>query len=121
MSLALPLIMAAEVLSNPRATALQSFGQESAQFPSASGCAARPERRGPSAGRIDKSVLTFSEPKRRRDKAHLRYVVTQPCLVCGRQPSDPHHLRFAQARPSLSGTTKQFMGWTEPRNLCRDT
>jgi hypothetical protein len=35
---------------------------------------------------------------RRRDKAHLRFVAAQPCLVCGRAPSDPHHLRFAQRR-----------------------
>jgi hypothetical protein len=27
---------------------------------------------------------------------HLKYIASQPCLVCGRQPSDPHHLRFAQ-------------------------
>ena len=45
---------------------------------------------------IDKSVLAIAEPKRLRDKAHLRFVASQPCLVCGRQPSDPHHLRFAQ-------------------------
>ena len=45
---------------------------------------------------IDKSLLTIAEPKRLRDKAHLRFVASQPCLVCGRQPSDPHHLRFAQ-------------------------
>jgi hypothetical protein len=25
-------------------------------------------------------------------------VVQQPCLVCGREPSDPHHLRFARPR-----------------------
>jgi len=37
---------------------------------------------------------------RRRDKAHLKFVSTRPCLVCGRQPSDPHHLRFAQV-PAL--------------------
>ena len=48
--------------------------------------------------RIDKSVLTIAEPKRLRDKAHLRFVASQPCLICGRQPSDPHHLRFAQPR-----------------------
>jgi len=48
--------------------------------------------------RIDKSQLTIAEPKRLRDKAHLKFVATQPCLVCGRQPSDPHHLRFAQPR-----------------------
>ena len=50
------------------------------------------------AGRIDKSQLVIAEPKRLRDKAHLKFVASQPCLVCGRQPSDPHHLRFAQPR-----------------------
>ena len=35
---------------------------------------------------------------RLRDKEHRRFVATQPCLVCGRAPSDPHHLRFAQPR-----------------------
>jgi hypothetical protein len=49
-------------------------------------------------GKIDKSQLAIAEPKRLRDKAHLKFVASQPCLVCGRQPSDPHHLRFAQPR-----------------------
>jgi len=49
-------------------------------------------------GKIDKSELSIPEPKRLRDKAHLQFVASQPCLVCGRQPSDPHHLRFAQPR-----------------------
>ena len=49
-------------------------------------------------GRIDKSQLSIGEPKRLRDKAHLKFVASQPCLICGRQPSDPHHLRFAQPR-----------------------
>jgi hypothetical protein len=49
-------------------------------------------------GRIDKSQLALAEPKRIRDKAHLKFVASQPCIVCGRQPSDPHHLRFAQPR-----------------------
>jgi hypothetical protein len=31
-----------------------------------------------------------------RDKRHLAFVSAQPCLVCGRIPSDAHHLRFAQ-------------------------
>ena len=47
---------------------------------------------------IDKSILPISEPRRYRDKAHLKFVATQACLVCGRQPSDPHHLGFAQPR-----------------------
>ncbi|MGA7013378.1 MAG: hypothetical protein WBZ16_13680, partial [Pseudolabrys sp.] len=48
--------------------------------------------------RIDKSQLAIAEPKRLRDKAQLRFVASQPCIICGRQPSDPHHLRFAQPR-----------------------
>jgi hypothetical protein len=31
---------------------------------------------------------------RLRDKDHRKFVSTQPCLVCGRTPVDPHHLRF---------------------------
>jgi hypothetical protein len=48
--------------------------------------------------RIDKSVLALPEAKRLKDKQHLRFVAKQPCLVCGREPCDPHHLRFAQSR-----------------------
>ncbi|MGB9042280.1 MAG: Rad52/Rad22 family DNA repair protein [Pseudolabrys sp.] len=51
-----------------------------------------------SPAKIDKSRLAIAEPKRLRDKAHLKFVASQPCLVCGRQRSDPHHLRFAQPR-----------------------
>ncbi len=47
---------------------------------------------------IDKSVLTIPEPRRYRDKAHLKFVASRSCLVCGRMPCDPHHLRFAQVR-----------------------
>jgi hypothetical protein len=43
-------------------------------------------------------VLTIGEPRRYRDKAHLKFVALQACLVCGRQPSDPHHLGFTQPR-----------------------
>jgi hypothetical protein len=32
--------------------------------------------------KIDKSVLTISEPRRHRDKAHLKFVASQPCLIC---------------------------------------
>jgi hypothetical protein len=35
---------------------------------------------------------------RLRDKEHCRFVITQPCLVCGRTPTEAHHLRFAQPR-----------------------
>jgi hypothetical protein len=47
---------------------------------------------------IDKSTLPLSEPRRYRDREHLKFVAAQPCLVCGRRPSDAHHMRFAQPR-----------------------
>ena len=50
------------------------------------------------APQIDKSALAFAEPRRVRDKEHLRYVASQPCLVCGTTPCDAHHIRFAQPR-----------------------
>jgi Rad52/22 family double-strand break repair protein len=67
-----------------------------------------------SNGKIDKSALALPEPKRRRDKAHLRFVASRPCVVCGRQPSDPHHLRFAQPRALGLKVSDEF---TVP--LCR--
>ena len=47
---------------------------------------------------IDKSELRHPETRRIRDREHVRFVTRQPCLVCGRTASDPHHVRFAQHR-----------------------
>jgi hypothetical protein len=44
----------------------------------------------------------------------MRHVIKQPCLVCGRRPSDPHHLRFAQSRALGRKVSDEF---TVP--LCR--
>jgi DNA recombination protein Rad52 len=65
-------------------------------------------------GSIDKSQLAIAEPKRLRDKVHLKFVASQPCLVCGRQPTDPHHLRFTQPRAIGLKVSDEF---TVP--LCR--
>ncbi len=64
--------------------------------------------------KIDKSVLAFPEPRRIRDKEHLKFVGQQPCLICGRAPSDAHHVRFAQLRALGRKVSDQF---TVP--LCR--
>jgi hypothetical protein len=64
--------------------------------------------------KIDKSKLTFGEPRRLRDKAHLKYVASQPCLICGRSPADAHHLRFTQPRAMGLKVSDEF---TVP--LCR--
>ena len=67
-----------------------------------------------SSEKIDKSQLTIGEPKRLRDKEHLKFVASQPCLVCSRQPCDAHHLRFAQPRATGMKVSDEF---TVP--LCR--
>jgi hypothetical protein len=63
---------------------------------------------------IEKAVLAFPEQRRIRDRDHVRYVMKQPCLLCGRRPSDPHHLRFAQGRALGRKVSDEF---TVP--LCR--
>jgi hypothetical protein len=69
---------------------------------------------GAAPAKIDKSVLTISEVRRLRDKTHLKFVASQPCLVCGRSPADAHHLRFAQPRAMGRKVSDEF---TVP--LCR--
>ena len=63
---------------------------------------------------IDKSQLTLPEPRRIRNKEHVRFVAQQACLVCGRRPSDPHHLRHLQPRALGRKSSDEF---TVP--LCR--
>src|SRR6266508_1333230 len=76
---------------------------------------AAPQQRALSAGPVaaESDPKTFSGAKQRsrggaaralektvrlRDKDHRKFVTRQPCLVCGRVPSDSHHLTFAQPR-----------------------
>jgi hypothetical protein len=54
----------------------------------------RPPRSEPAS----KEVTVIGKPVRERDRDHLRFVAAQPCLVCGRTPSDPHHIKFAEHR-----------------------
>ena len=58
---------------------------------------------------IDKSALALPEPRRIRDRDHVRHVATKPCLVCGRCPSDAHHLRFAQSRALGRKVSDEFV------------
>jgi len=59
--------------------------------------------------RIDKSVLAIGAPKRFRDREHLKYVSSQPCLVCGRQLAQAHHLAFAQPRARGLKTSDEWV------------
>jgi hypothetical protein len=68
----------------------------------------------PETNGIDKSVLNLPEPRRIRDRQHLKAVMRNGCVVCGRTPSDAHHLRFAQKRALARKVSDEF---TVP--LCR--
>jgi hypothetical protein len=48
------------------------------------------------AGASMETVLIIKKPVRDRDRHHLKFVSTQACLVCGRTPSDAHHVKFAE-------------------------
>jgi hypothetical protein len=58
---------------------------------------------------IDKSVLAVAEPRRYRNKYHLRLVAQQTCLVCGRKHCDPHHLSFMQPRALGRKVSDEFV------------
>ena len=58
---------------------------------------------------VDKSLLALPEPRRFRDKTHCKFVAKQPCLICGRQPADAHHLRFAQHRALGRKVSDEFI------------
>ncbi len=59
--------------------------------------------------RADKSLLALPEPRRFRDNTHRKFVSKLPCLICGRQPADAHHLRFAQHRALGRKVSDEFI------------
>ncbi len=63
---------------------------------------------------IEKNLLALPEPRRIRDRDHIKSVAKHSCLICGRQPCDAHHLRFAQMRALGRKVSDEF---TVP--LCR--
>jgi hypothetical protein len=68
----------------------------------------------PALASADEATLAITKPRRYRNKDHLRHIARQACLICGRQPSDPHHLRYAQPRALGRKASDEF---TVP--LCR--
>jgi hypothetical protein len=58
--------------------------------------------------KVQKKELTISEPRRHRDKTHPKFVASQPCLVYGRSPADPHHLRFTRPRAMRRKVSDEF-------------
>jgi hypothetical protein len=65
-------------------------------------------RRAEAQGRIDKSQLALSEPRRERDPEHLKRVGTRPCLICGRNRAQAHHLTYLQPRAMGRKVSDEF-------------
>jgi hypothetical protein len=63
---------------------------------------------------VEANSVTTAKLRRSRDKDHLRFIAIQPCIMCGRQPCEAHHLRFAQPRALGRRVSDEF---TVP--LCR--
>src|SRR3954462_6256143 len=55
------------------------------------------------------AIRALGKTVRLRDKDHRRFVLRQACLVCGRVPSDPHHLTFTQPRALGRRVSDEFI------------
>jgi hypothetical protein len=66
------------------------------------------QRRPGQSEAVSNEVTVIGKPVRERDREHLKFVATQPCLVCGRIPSDPHHLKFAEQRTMARKVSDRF-------------
>ena len=77
-----------------RLNQLEKFGLTAPKHQDANGQGNQPSQVDPA----EQTVTVISKPVRERDREHLRLVAAQPCLVCGRTPSDPHHIKFAEQR-----------------------
>jgi hypothetical protein len=55
-------------------------------------------------------MLGISRSSSERASARFAQMIArQPCLICGRRPSDPHHLRFAQVRAQGRKVSDEFV------------
>ena len=55
------------------------------------------------------AISALGKTVRLRDKDHRKFVLRQACLVCGRVPSDPHHLTFTQPRALGRRVSDEFI------------
>jgi hypothetical protein len=90
----------AQALERAFATKLSLLGEFEPQLapknPDRNGRSKQPLQAGGNGQEDTVSVL--KKPVREHDREHLRFVASQPCLVCGRTPSDAHHIKFAEPR-----------------------
>jgi hypothetical protein len=97
-------------LSEPEAAATTAASEAVVAPEIAAEPAAPPAQEAEGREGVDKSALRFAKPARRyRSKEHLRFVAKQPCIVCGRKHSDPHHLGFMQPRALGRKVSDEFV------------
>ncbi len=59
-------------------------------------------------GHIDRTAAPYGEPKRQRNPAHLRKVASRPCIVCGKNRAQAHHLTYLQPRAMGRKVSDEF-------------
>jgi hypothetical protein len=72
-------------------------------------CAAMEEASTSANQRSSNPMPEQPEPRRVRNREHLRFVAALPCLVCGRTPGHAHHIRFAQPRAMAAKPGDQWV------------
>jgi len=88
----------AQAVESAFATRLNELGEEASPRGTKHQKANRHDRGRERTEPASEEVTTIGKPVRERDRDHLRFVAAQACIVCGRSPSDPHHIKFAQQR-----------------------
>jgi hypothetical protein len=74
-----------------------NLGDHSLDSPDRLSDRARPnEPPEPADGIPTEPVVPIRKPIRQRDRNHLRFISAQSCLICGRAPTDAHHVKFAE-------------------------
>lgn len=67
----------------------------------------------PGTTQPEATMVAAKVAKRIRNKDHLKYVASQPCVICGRHAAQAHHIRYAEPRAMSRKVGDQ---WTVP--LC---
>jgi ERF superfamily len=99
-------------LTPPQALRVATPGQSDVVAEKQNGPDAGPSHKGSTRAKKQSRqdvVGALGKTVRLRDKDHRKFVLRQPCLVCGRVPSDPHHLTFTDRLEGSCG---------RPRTCC---
>ncbi len=75
----------------------RSSGKQISSRSEPSGCAP-PTHTASMTAAVGLSPVRPASSRDGRYATHLKFVVSRPCLICAQQPSDPHHVRYAQPR-----------------------